>query len=67
LLVETDAPAKPPPPERNRFPLGVSADGAAINHPANIATAYAALAEIRALPPEILAAQVERNFTVLFL
>ncbi|MBI3886344.1 MAG: TatD family hydrolase [Opitutae bacterium] len=67
LLVETDAPVKAPPPERNRFPLGSDADGSTINHPGNIAVAYDALAELRgvALPP--LAAQVEENFRRLFL
>ncbi len=67
LLAETDAPAKAPPPERNRFPLGPAADGAPINHPANILAAYAALAELRGVPPDGLAAQVEENFTRLFL
>jgi TatD DNase family protein len=66
LLVETDAPAKAPPPERNRFPLGAGPDGSAINHPANIAAAYEALAELRSIPLETLAAQVEQNFFRLF-
>ncbi|HVT72607.1 MAG TPA: TatD family hydrolase [Lacunisphaera sp.] len=67
LLVETDAPTKPPPPERNRYPLGTGPDGTAINHPANIIVAYEALAELRGLPLEALAAQVEKNFHRLFL
>jgi TatD DNase family protein len=66
LLVETDAPVKAPPPERNRFPLGTGPDGSVINHPANITAAYAALAELRGLPLEELAAQVETNFVKLF-
>ena len=66
LLVETDAPAKPPAPGSNRFPLPAAPDGSAINHPANIAVAYAALAEIRGVPLETLATQVERNFRQLF-
>lgn len=67
LLVETDAPTKPPPPERNRFPLGAGPDGTAINHPANIVVAYEALAELRGVTVEELAAQVETNFNRLFL
>jgi TatD DNase family protein len=67
LLVETDAPTKAPPPEKNRFPLGPGPDGSAINHPANIAAAYDALAELRGVTLEVLTAQVERNFTRLFL
>jgi TatD DNase family protein len=66
LLVETDAPTKAPPPQHNRFPLGLGDDGSAINHPANITAAYAALAELRGLPLEILATQVEANFIRLF-
>jgi TatD DNase family protein len=67
LLVETDAPTKPPPPDRNRFPLPEGADGTAINHPGNIAVAYEALAQLRGVALESLAAEVERNFTRLFL
>ncbi|MBI2518292.1 MAG: TatD family hydrolase [Opitutae bacterium] len=67
LLVETDAPAYAPPPELNRYPLGRSPDGSVINHPANIVVAYEALAELRGVTLEALAAQVERNFARLFL
>ncbi len=67
LLVETDAPAYAPPPERNRFPLGTDPDGSVINHPVNIAVAYDALAELRGIALEPLAAQVEQNFRKLFL
>jgi len=66
LLVETDAPTKAPPPERNRFPLGVGPDGTQINHPANIAVAYDALAQLRGLSGESLGGQVEENFLRLF-
>jgi len=48
--------------ELNRFPLGTGTDGSVINHPANVTAAYVALAELRHLPLEILAAQVEQNF-----
>lgn len=67
LLVETDAPTKPPPDELNRFPLPVGADGQAVNHPANLVVAYEQLAKIRGLALPDLAAQVERNFKRLFL
>lgn len=66
LLVETDAPTKAPPPERNRFPLGHGPDGAAVNHPANIAVAYDALAELRGVPLDLLAGQLATNFYRLF-
>ncbi len=65
LLVETDAPAMNPPGERNTHPLR-DADGEPSNHPANVALAYAALAEIRGVSIEVLAAQVEENFARLF-
>jgi TatD DNase family protein len=61
LLVETDAPAMSPPDDRNRYPLGKD-----LNHPGNIALAYDGLAEIRELPVEELAQQVEENFARLF-
>lgn len=66
LLVETDAPVKAPPPERNRFPLGTAPDGSTINHPANVIVAYEALAELRGMVMEELTEQVEKNFTRLF-
>ena len=66
LLVETDAPVKAPAPDRNRFPLGETPDGTAINHPANVVVAYEALAALRGLPLDSLAAQVAANFTHLF-
>lgn len=65
LLVETDAPTKPPPEELNRFPLPPGPEGE-INHPANIALAYEQLAALRGVPLESLAEQVERNFCRLF-
>lgn len=66
LLVETDAPTKPPPGTLNRFPLPLAADGSAVNHPANIAVAYEALATLRNQPPKILASLVQTNFHCLF-
>ncbi len=66
LLVETDAPTKPPPGTLNRFPLPPAADGSAVNHPANITVAYEALATLRNQPPQVLAALVQTNFHCLF-
>lgn len=66
LLVETDAPTKPPPEGLNRYPLPEASEGAEINHPANIVVAYEQLAQLRGLPVEALAAQVELNFQQLF-
>jgi len=66
LLVETDAPTKPPVGAANRFPLPDAADGSSVNHPANLAVAYEALAELRKIPLESLVAQVEENFLRLF-
>lgn len=65
LLVETDAPDLRPPDDRNPRPL-TAPDGAAINHPANIDLAYAALAELRGMALPELAGIVAENFTRLF-
>jgi TatD DNase family protein len=66
LLVETDAPTKPPIDSLNRFPLPPTADGSAINHPANIVVAYEELAKLRHVPLATLAPQIEQNFRRLF-
>ena len=66
LLVETDAPTKPPAGDLNRFPLPPAPDGSPVNHPANIAVAYEQLAALRSVALETLAAQVEQNFRRLF-
>ena len=65
ILVETDAPDLPPPADRNPHPL-TDAAGNAINHPANLALAYASLAELRGEALEELIAQVRENFGRLF-
>ena len=65
LLVETDAPDLRPPDGRNAHPLH-DANAQPLNHPANIALAYATLAELRGMPAEELAAQVAENFARLF-
>lgn len=66
LLVETDAPAMPLPEERRRYSLPGLADGNPINHPGNIGANYEGLAEVRAVPVETLAAQIEENFRRFF-
>jgi TatD DNase family protein len=66
LLVETDAPTKPPAGELNRFPLPPAADGSAVNHPANIVVAYEQLAKLRHVPLAMLASAIEGNFQRLF-
>ena len=65
LLVETDAPDMRPPDDRNAHPLH-DASGTPLNHPANLALAYAALAELRGLSLEELTEQVAENFARLF-
>jgi len=60
LLVETDAPDMPLPPERVIYPIP------GLNHPANIQAVYDGLAEVRGLPLHQLSAQVARNFQRLF-
>lgn len=66
LLVETDAPAMPLPAGHARFSLPAAPGGAPINHPANLAATYAALAELRGVTLETLAAQVQENFLRFF-
>ena len=65
LLVETDAPDLRPPDERNPHPLR-DADGHPLNHPANIALAYTALATLRGMPVAELTVQIAENFARLF-
>ena len=65
LLVETDAPDMRPPDDRNAHPLH-DATGGPLNHPANLALAYTALAELRGLSVGQLTAQVAENFARLF-
>lgn len=66
LLVETDAPTKPPSRDLNRYPLPAAENGEAVNHPANIVVAYEALANLRGVPVAALTEQVEQNFRKLF-
>jgi len=65
LLVETDAPDMAPPPEANPNPVAAP-DGLVINHPANLITAYHALAELRDTPLPDLTVKTEQNWQRLF-
>lgn len=67
ILVETDAPAMPPPVHRRTHDLPNRSDGTPVNHPANIDAVYAGLAEVRGVSLDALAPQIERNFASLFL
>lgn len=66
LLVETDAPAMPPPESIRRYPLPGLADGTPINHPGNIVANYEGLAAVRGVSVETLSSQVAENFQRLF-
>lgn len=66
LLVETDAPAMPLPADRETHRLPPGPGGERLNHPANLAAAYAGLAAIRGVPVAELVTQVAANFTRLF-
>ncbi|MBC7366057.1 MAG: TatD family hydrolase [Undibacterium sp.] len=64
LLVETDAPAMLPPPAHAPFSFSAAP---ALNHPANLAASYAALATLRSLPLPDLTAIIAANSHRLFL
>ena len=69
LLLETDAPDMPLPPERVRFPLPAPAgagEGPAPNHPANLAVVYEFAAGLLGRPLPELAARTSENFHRLF-
>ena len=51
---------------RRPFTLPPGPDGKRMNHPANIEATYRALAELRGIKVEELAARVEENFLRLF-
>lgn len=73
LLVETDAPSLPLPPELVRWRLPAAAavpgerPGSGPNHPANIRAVYEGLAALRGAAVEELEAQCEANYRALFL
>jgi len=64
LLVETDAPAMRAPPDHAPFSLPAEPT---LNHPANLAASYAALANLRDLPLATLTTQIATNYHRLFL
>lgn len=64
LLVETDAPAMLAPPDHVPFSFSTEPT---LNHPANLAAAYTALAALRDLPVADLTAQIAENFRRLFI
>jgi len=64
LLVETDAPAMPPP--RPHFTLPIPPGEEVLNHPANIGAAYENLALLRGISLTELEAQIALNFRHLF-
>lgn len=66
ILAETDAPDMAPPDARNAHPLPGGEKHELLNHPANIEVSYAGLAQIRDMPLETLAEQLEENFMRLF-
>jgi TatD DNase family protein len=65
LLIETDAPDQPLPSDVIRHPL-TSADGQALNHPANLPAVYEGLAGFLGEPMPSLIRRVEENFQRLF-
>lgn len=65
LLIETDAPDQHLPEANILHPLQ-TADGTALNHPANLPAVYFGLAKWLGEPVEMLAARVETNFMRVF-
>jgi TatD DNase family protein len=65
LLIETDAPDQLPPDSLNAHPF-TDPEGKPLNHPANLAGIYLALARTFGESPESLATRVEQNFLRLF-
>lgn len=65
LLTETDAPDMWPPDELNRQPLQ-TADGKALNHPANLSVSYDLLAKLFHIPILELQATIASNYRALF-
>lgn len=66
LLIETDAPAMPPPHVWRTHRLPGDLHGAPLNHPANIEVALLGLATLRGEDPAVLARQLAANFHTLF-
>lgn len=66
LLVETDAPAMPPPSGFRAYSIQGFANGNPINHPGNIGAIYTGLAGVRTAPVEELTRQIADNFRRFF-
>ncbi|MCB1127791.1 MAG: TatD family hydrolase [Verrucomicrobiae bacterium] len=66
LLIETDAPDQTLPPRLVRYPLPSNTPDRPLNHPANLGAVYEFVADLRGMPVEDLAVQVEANFLSLF-
>jgi len=66
LLIETDSPDQPLPPDRVKYPLEDPQTGKPLNHPANLAAVYAFAAELTGESVETLARQIEENFQRVF-
>ncbi len=66
LVIETDAPFRPPPYEKNAFAMINSLDGLEINHPWNLKTAFEGLVELKKIPSDELIGVLDENFRVLF-
>lgn len=66
LLIETDAPALPPPPEWTEVEWSDPETGRRLNHPANISAGYRCVAEQLGMPRATLEERIERNFVSLF-
>lgn len=65
LLAETDAPDMWPPDELNPHPLQ-TADGKALNHPANLRVSYELLAQVRGMEAAELEWAIAANYNALF-
>jgi TatD DNase family protein len=65
LLAETDAPDMWPPDELNPHPLQ-TADGKALNHPANLRVSYELLAQVRGMEMTELEKVIAENYRALF-
>jgi TatD DNase family protein len=66
LLIETDAPDQPLPPERVQYPLTDPKTNQPLNHPGNLAAVYRFAAELFREPLDTLAKRIEANFHSLF-
>jgi TatD DNase family protein len=66
LLIETDAPDQPLPPQREHFHMKDVKTGKALNHPGNLEAVYAFAAELLEMPSQTLVGRVGENFQRLF-